>query len=142
MRVYYTGESDPLYFEHGKEYEVLSVEYGWLRMIDETGEDYLYPIDGVELPDGQTLSSFGVCSGQMKPILSSLSDEQLAFITAETELVTQGANDEELDKIYAALVKIIVDGTMEEKDDLSERIKMALSIVGVPTEYDGDESEE
>lgn len=27
----------------GKCYEMLSVENGWLRLIDDSGEDYLYP---------------------------------------------------------------------------------------------------
>ena len=29
----------------GKVYEVLSIEDGWYRIIDESGEDYLYPTD-------------------------------------------------------------------------------------------------
>lgn len=28
---------------HGKIYEVLSIEKDWYRVIDDTGEDYLYP---------------------------------------------------------------------------------------------------
>ncbi len=28
-----------------KIYEVLSIEGGWYRIIDESGEDYLYPTD-------------------------------------------------------------------------------------------------
>ena len=27
----------------GKTYDVLSIEEGWYRIIDESGEDYLYP---------------------------------------------------------------------------------------------------
>lgn len=27
---------------HGKEYETISVEDGWYRIVDESGEDYLY----------------------------------------------------------------------------------------------------
>ena len=138
MKVRYTGESNPIYFESGKVYEVLSVECGWLRIADETGDDYLYPMDGVEWPDGQSLDGFELCKGQMNPVLPSLSDEQFDFIVAETGKNARTANDEELDEIYAALVKVIVDGTEEEEDDLSERTKMALSIIGVPTEYDDD----
>ena len=43
MIVTYIGETRPLELTHGKEYDVLSVEKGWYRIIDDTGEDYLYP---------------------------------------------------------------------------------------------------
>lgn len=42
MVVRYKGESDPLYFLHNKEYEVISIECGLYRIVDETGDDYLY----------------------------------------------------------------------------------------------------
>ena len=45
IRVRYTGESDPLYFIHGKEYTVIGEEMGMYRIVDETGEDYLYDLD-------------------------------------------------------------------------------------------------
>ena len=32
----------------GKVYEVLSIEDGWYRLIDESGEDYLYPPENFE----------------------------------------------------------------------------------------------
>lgn len=48
MKVKYIGESDPLRFLNGKIYEVLSIEHGWYRIIDETGEDYLYPPEHFE----------------------------------------------------------------------------------------------
>ncbi len=43
LKVEYLGKSDPLELINGKIYEVVSVEKGWYRIIDETGEDYLYP---------------------------------------------------------------------------------------------------
>lgn len=43
MRVRCEIGSMPVSFEPGKVYEVLSVEGGWYRIVDETGEDYLYP---------------------------------------------------------------------------------------------------
>jgi hypothetical protein len=49
MIVRYIGESDPLALIHGKEYEVLSVEQSWYRIVDETEEDYLYPPDAFEI---------------------------------------------------------------------------------------------
>lgn len=45
MKVKYMGETDSATFINGKIYDVLSVEEGWYRIIDETGEDYLYPAD-------------------------------------------------------------------------------------------------
>lgn len=34
---------------HGKLYEILSVEKDWYRVIDDSGEDYLYPPELFEL---------------------------------------------------------------------------------------------
>ena len=41
--VRYIGETSPLELTNGKIYKVLSVERGWYRVVDDTGEDYLYP---------------------------------------------------------------------------------------------------
>lgn len=41
--VRYEGLSNPIALLDGKEYKVESVECGWYRIIDESGEDYLYP---------------------------------------------------------------------------------------------------
>ena len=43
MRMKYIGKSQKYYLLNSKIYEVLSIEKGWYRVIDETGEDYLYP---------------------------------------------------------------------------------------------------
>lgn len=43
MKVRFIGETDPIYMINGKIYEVMSIENGWYRIIDEEGEDYLYP---------------------------------------------------------------------------------------------------
>ena len=45
MKVIYLGNNDPLSLLYGKIYDVLSVEKDWYRIVDETGEDYLYPPD-------------------------------------------------------------------------------------------------
>ena len=45
MIVKYIGISDSLMLLNGKKYKVINVERGWFRIIDETGEDYLYPPD-------------------------------------------------------------------------------------------------
>ena len=49
--VRYLGETDPLELVHGKQYEVISIEKNWFRIIDETGEDYLYPPELFEIED-------------------------------------------------------------------------------------------
>ena len=43
MIVKFIDASDPFYLLHGKEYYVIAIERGWDRIVDETGEDYLYP---------------------------------------------------------------------------------------------------
>ena len=42
MKVKYLGENDPLGLLNGKVYDVVSVERGMYRIVDETKEDYLY----------------------------------------------------------------------------------------------------
>lgn len=51
MKVKYIGKSRPRFLEFGKIYEVLSVEKDWYRVIDESGEDYLYPPECFADPD-------------------------------------------------------------------------------------------
>lgn len=54
MKVKYLGESDPLGLINGKAYEVLSIEYGYYRIVDETDEDFLYDTDLFEVvEDGE-----------------------------------------------------------------------------------------
>ena len=43
MKVKFIGKNDPLGLLNGKEYDVLSIEKGWYRIVDETEEDYLFP---------------------------------------------------------------------------------------------------
>ena len=50
MKVKYIGSiSDPLELISGKIYECLGREQSRYRVIDETGEDYLYPVDEFEV---------------------------------------------------------------------------------------------
>lgn len=56
MRVRYLGETDPLALINNKVYDVLAVEKGWYRIIDEEGYDenqelqgYLYPPEVFEV---------------------------------------------------------------------------------------------
>ncbi len=43
MKIKYTGKTSFLLMTHGKTYDVLSVEKGWYRIVDDSGDDYLYP---------------------------------------------------------------------------------------------------
>ena len=54
MRVRYLGESSPLMLINGKSYDVISIEDGWYRIVDETDEDEAF--DVVEPNDGSTPS--------------------------------------------------------------------------------------
>lgn len=42
MKIKFNGESG-VSLTNGKEYEVLSVENGWYRIVDDTDDDYLFP---------------------------------------------------------------------------------------------------
>ena len=42
MRVKFIGKSNPVALLYGKHYDVLSIERGSYRIVDESGEDYLY----------------------------------------------------------------------------------------------------
>ena len=45
MKVKWTGKTEFLVLTNGNAYEVVSVEKGWYRVVDDSGEDYLYPPD-------------------------------------------------------------------------------------------------
>ncbi|MCI9148819.1 MAG: hypothetical protein HFG73_11300 [Hungatella sp.] len=49
MNVKYIGRTSPLELTYLKIYPVLSIEKGWYRVMDDTGEDYLYPSDMFEV---------------------------------------------------------------------------------------------
>lgn len=51
MKVKYLGETSFLELTNGKIYTVLSVEKDWYRIIDDSGEDYLYPPEDFEVVD-------------------------------------------------------------------------------------------
>lgn len=48
MRIKYTGESN-VSLTRNKEYEVISIEKGWYRIVDDTGEDYIFEPDEFEI---------------------------------------------------------------------------------------------
>lgn len=43
MKKKYIGKTDKFSLINGKIYEILDVSRGWYRIVDESGEDYLYP---------------------------------------------------------------------------------------------------
>ena len=43
MKVKFIGQTEFLVLTNGKIYDVLSVEKGFYRIVDDSGEDYLYP---------------------------------------------------------------------------------------------------
>lgn len=49
MRAKYLGKTEFLVLTNGKVYEVLSVERDCYRIVDDSGEDYLYPPELFEL---------------------------------------------------------------------------------------------
>lgn len=51
MKVKYLGETSFLELTNGKVYTVLSIEKDWYRIVDDSGEDYLYPPEDFEIVD-------------------------------------------------------------------------------------------
>lgn len=48
MKVKFQGESG-ISLTNGKAYEVIAVENGWYRIVDDTDDDYLFPPDEFEV---------------------------------------------------------------------------------------------
>lgn len=49
MRVRYMGETEKLVLTKDKIYNVIAVEHGWYRIVDDSDEDYLYPPELFEI---------------------------------------------------------------------------------------------
>lgn len=49
MKAKYIGPTEGISLTNGKTYLVLAVEYGFLRVVDDTEEDYLYSPENFEL---------------------------------------------------------------------------------------------
>jgi len=49
LKVRYIKETKTFGLVNGKIYDVLSIEKDWYRIIDTTGEDYLYPPEEFEI---------------------------------------------------------------------------------------------
>jgi hypothetical protein len=60
LKAIWRGDSDPLELIEGKVYEVLSVEWDGMmfNVVDETGEDFLYPAEDFEvIPDDEEVGN-------------------------------------------------------------------------------------
>lgn len=49
LKIKYIGETDFLVLTHNTIYDVISIEKEWYRIIDDSGEDYLYPPELFEI---------------------------------------------------------------------------------------------
>ena len=49
MKVKWLGKTGFLVLTNNKIYDVISIERGWYRIIDDSGDDYLYPPDMFEI---------------------------------------------------------------------------------------------
>lgn len=49
MKIKWKGKTNFLALTNGKIYDVLAVEKGWYRIVDDSGEDYLYPPENFEI---------------------------------------------------------------------------------------------
>lgn len=49
MKVRWKGKTEFLVLTYDKVYEVLSIEKEWYRIVDDSGEDYLYPPEKFEI---------------------------------------------------------------------------------------------
>jgi len=49
MKVRWKGKTLFPMLTNGRVYEVMSIEKDWYRVIDDSGEDYLYPPEGFDI---------------------------------------------------------------------------------------------
>ena len=56
MKVKWNGKTESLVLSSEKVYEVISVEKGWYRIKDDSGEDYLYPPDNFTIVSDSKVS--------------------------------------------------------------------------------------
>lgn len=57
MKVKYIGKKDTVALDRDKEYEVISIEKSWYRIMTELDEDYLFPKSAFEVveDDGEII---------------------------------------------------------------------------------------
>lgn len=113
MKVKWNGKTDFLVLTNGKIYEVLSVEKGWYRIVDDSGSDYLYP------PEEFTVI------GKAEPVLRKQGDlfhEDMTYPESLTAFfkAIDGKSDEEVARIRAEYDKIIPAIAEREIDDSNQ----------------------
>nr|WP_314505399.1 hypothetical protein [uncultured Lachnoanaerobaculum sp.] len=61
MKVRWLGKAEALILTNDKIYDVISIERGWYGVIDDSGEDYLYPPEVFEIveEDNKIKKSYG-----------------------------------------------------------------------------------
>ena len=67
MRVKYI-DADTLAFERDKVYDVISIEKGWLRIMTELDEDYLFPPECFEMVENSKYSLERVGEGEYNAV--------------------------------------------------------------------------
>lgn len=55
MKIRYAGHDSSLDLDPSRVYEVMSVEVGWYRIVDDSDEDYLYPPELFEVVEQDPL---------------------------------------------------------------------------------------
>ena len=141
MKAKWLGETEFLYLTHGKVYEVLSIEYGLYRVVDDSGEDYLYGADSFEVIEGseEDLRKEGkILEGaddesQLRLMFLLLTEAELSFLAEECSADKnwlKSAKEEDLLDLYDKVGFIEADETAEAGDSpLSMRGEVASSIV-------------
>ena len=51
MKVRWKGKTEFLVMTQDKIYDVIAIEKGWYRVVDDSGEDYLYPPEKFDIVD-------------------------------------------------------------------------------------------
>lgn len=138
MKVKYLGESDPLSFINGKVYEVLSIEYGYYRIVDETDEDFLYDVDFFEVVEEsyevEIIDDEDDKTSDAEIALMLLSNESLKFVQQETgfskEVIAKMTDDEFAD-LYDIIADIEINADLEEYSTPSERLDKASNFITI-----------
>ncbi len=139
MKVKYLGESDTLSLLNGKVYNVLSIEYGYYRIVNKTGEDFLYDTDAFEIIESgevEIIDDKGEKMSDAEIALGLLGDELLKFVEYETGFNIEAIKkmgDDEFSNLYDTIADIEINATLEELDYPPERLEKAsefITIVG------------
>lgn len=137
MKVKYLGESDALCLLNGKVYNVLSIEYGYYRIVDETGEDFLYDTDAfliVESGAVKTIDDEGERTSDAGIALALLSDELLQFVEKETgfnKAAIAKMDDDAFSDLYDTIADIEINAELEEYSNPSERFDNASNFITI-----------